>query len=444
MSNTNRADLEKIIRLSHEFGATDCDAILSEGNSLSMSAQNGELDSYKISGSKVIGIRVIKDNRVGLSYTEAFDDESLKQTVRNAIDNSQYAPIDECETIANSDSEFIAPYDEVESVDISEKIDLALKLESEMRAKSSLVSAVPYNGFSEGFSTSYYLNSKNVYCEQKINSLSCYTSALIKEGDKNSMYYHGSAARNFKELNYISCIEESYKHAFNWLSASQIPTGQYDVIFTVNELESLFGSFLGIFSAKKTREKSNPFSDKMGTSIASSLLTIIDSPAYENAYFQSYFDSEGFKQADLKLIDKGNMTGEFHNSATAKYFSKDNTYRAARGAKSSLGVSGTNILIKTGESTVSDVQSGTYLEIHQMQGLQSGLNFMSGDFSFAASGYLCKDGEIIQAVNGVTVAGNFYKIIKEISCLSNEEEISTGGSFFSPKIRFSNLTIAGK
>ena len=76
--NTNREILEKMISIADSLGVTECDAILSEGESISMSAQNNELDTYKISGSKVVGIRVIKDQQEGLSYTEAFDEKSLE------------------------------------------------------------------------------------------------------------------------------------------------------------------------------------------------------------------------------------------------------------------------------------------------------------------------------------------------------------------------------
>ena len=68
---------------------------------------------------------------------------------------------------------------------------------------------------------------------------------------------------------------------------------------------------------------------------------------------------------------------------------------------------------------------------------------MSGDFSFGASGYLVENGKRIQAVNGVTVAGNFYKMLNNINSLGNEILASSGRSFFAPLVRFEALTVAG-
>lgn len=77
-------------------------------------------------------------------------------------------------------------------------------------------------------------------------------------------------------------------------------------------------------------------------------------------------------------------------------------------------------------------------------GLHSGATPVSGDFSFGANGYLCEDGKRICAINGFTVAGNFGEILKNISAIGDTLEGSSDYDFFSPLIKFSSLSIAGK
>ncbi len=69
---------------------------------------------------------------------------------------------------------------------------------------------------------------------------------------------------------------------------------------------------------------------------------------------------------------------------------------------------------------------------------------ISGDFSFGASGFLCRDGQRVQAFCGITVTGSFYQMIKEIDAVSNVLEHDYNRSFYAPKIRFARLNIAGK
>ena len=72
--------------MSLKYGADQCDVILSEGESLSISAQLGKVDKYKISGSSVLGLRVIKDGHIGLSYSEAQDKESIQLMCKKALE----------------------------------------------------------------------------------------------------------------------------------------------------------------------------------------------------------------------------------------------------------------------------------------------------------------------------------------------------------------------
>lgn len=448
MNLENRTIMEALLDEAKKNGADSSDVVFSTGKSLSMSAQEGVLDTYKVSGSKIAGIRVIKDKKVGISYTEAFDKEALADTAKKALENSRYGEPNEHETIDNYVEEDLVHMGEVEQsaqedLKPQEKVDLCLKLESEVKARDKRVSGVPYNGLSEGTGEGYYMNSLGTFCYEFEHFISCYTSCLIKDGSKNSMHYHGTIGKHYDDLDWRSCVEESFKHSLNWLDAGPIKSGRYDVIFSTDQFQSLLGAFLGAFSGKRAQEKKNPLSEKLGEALAHPELTVLDSPMYKKSIFKSPFDSEGYIRKEISLIENGVLKNFLHNSATSKYFGVDNTCRASRSARSSLGVGPTTIAIQAGSASEKSLRGGEYFEVHSMQGLHSGLNFMSGDLSFGASGYLCKDGERVKPVNGVTVAGNFYQMLKNISGLGDIVRTSSGRDFFSPDIRFASLSVAG-
>jgi len=447
MNLENRDIMESLVEIAKTNGAKSSDVVFSAGKSLSMGAQEGELDNYKVSGSKIAGIRVIKDGKVGISWTEAFDRPSLEATVKKALENSRFGEVNEFETIDNALDEDLVHMGEVEQTAKNEwtpekKEALALKLESSVKNKDSKVAAVPYSGLSEATVEGYYLNSLGSFCYDFEHYISCYTSALVKDGNKNSMHYHGAVGKHYEDLDWESAVDISYEHAKNWLDAAPIKSGKYDVIFSIDELQSLFGAFGGVFSGKRAKEGKNPLSEKLGKAMADSRLSVYDSPMFKDSLFKTPFDSEGYIGKEIALIENGVMTNMLHNSVTAKYFKTENTFRAARSARGPLGVSGTTTVITT-NSEDTKTRDGEYLEVLSMQGLHSGLNFMSGDFSFGASGYLCKDGKRIQPVNGITVAGNFYKMLNGIKSTGDKTFATTGKDFFAPDIKFSALTIAG-
>lgn len=87
---------------------------------------------------------------------------------------------------------------------------------------------------------------------------------------------------------------------------------------------------------------------------------------------------------------------------------------------------------------------GTYLEIIDVMGIGPGSDDVSGDFSFGASGYLCKGGKRIQSVKGITIAGNFNRLLSGISRMGTELKHNDSRNMFAPLIRFSDLSVAGK
>ena len=216
-------------------GASECDVVLSKGDSFSLSAQNGEIEKYQVSGSQVMGVRVIKDNKVGLAYTESLDEDAMDIAARSAVENAKFAPENPYEKIEAKDNEFVTSKAAVdEQASTEDKIEFCLRLEEEVRKRDSRVQSVPYNGFSEASVESYLLNSKNsfVYDSEYYNS--CYTSALVSESGDSSMHYHSSIAKNLKGLDLEECVRESLEHATGWLGAKPVKTGKYDSLLPCN------------------------------------------------------------------------------------------------------------------------------------------------------------------------------------------------------------------
>lgn len=435
--------LEKVIDVAKKYNC-EADVILSEGESLSLSSFEGKIDKLKVSGSKIVGVRVIKDQKAGISYSESLDDDALELMVKNAVENSSYSDLNENEGIlkgrANGD---VKDFSRNDMTSMQNKIQLAINLEKEVFAKDTRIAAVPYTGFAEQMGAKSFLNSQGTSFKEKTSYFSCYTSALIKEGGESSSHHHSAYALSFSELDWKSCVEKSYLHAEAWMNAKKVKSGKYDIIFEISALASLFDCFQGIFSGKRASDNNNPFLEKIDTQIGSKNLTIVDSPKFKDAFFPSFFDDEGEVQEDIVLVQNGKFQEFLHNSVTAKKLKLKNNFRASRGPKSALGVSSSTIVIKENSEQDSSLHEGQYLELHSLQGLHSGANFYSGEFSFAASGYLCEKGQRIMPVKGITVAGNFYKMLNSIKTLGNRLDSTTNKGFFAPEIRFEDLYVAG-
>jgi PmbA protein len=420
---------------------SDADLILSNSKSLKMSSQNGSISEYKVSSSQMLGIRVIKNGAVGISYTEALDSDSLKFMVNQAVQNAEANEANPNEKILDlngslSDEAF---YPESET-DMAYKTKKALELESAVKARDSRVVAVPYNSYSENEYQSLYLTSKGRSTTYSDKIYSITSSALLDEKGKKANYYDYNLAHTFNELQWDKVVETSLFHASNILEAKTLPTGKYHVRFTTDSLKSLMECFSNFYSAKSAMDKVNPWANKIGEQVISKDISLEDQPLYAGAFRTSLFDSEGVKRRPLSIIKEGTLNSFLHNSITANYFNTETTGHGSRGAASSLNVSGTHFLINGKNIRPLPPK---YLEVIQMDGLHSGANRVTGNFSVAVKGYFWENGQKTMTFGNITLSGNLIELLKNVEVVGSELETSTDLSFFSVPLMFNDLSIAG-
>nr|WP_321385691.1 TldD/PmbA family protein [uncultured Vibrio sp.] len=424
----------------------EADVIVNRNSSFSLKANQGKLDEYKVSSSQVLGVRVVKDARVATSYSESLEQPSLDLMLTNALQSARFSKQDEHQTISCVDSKITTDVAEIAQEDttsVDEKIELSLALEQGVVSLPH-ASSSPYNGYSDGENQLIIANTQGTLCQHFERSFNCYAYTLFEKDGKQSMAGKMSVGRRFDELNSVFCIEEGYNLARDLLDGSPVKTGNYPAIFHIDALSSLFGAFGSAFSGASAVKGITPLGNKLGQSVASELITFTDTAYMANGMAICGFDSEGFATQDNVLIENGQLNTLLHNSHTASYLGAVSTASAARGAKSSLDVAANHKVIATGKSSVAEVKAGEYLELVELQGVHSGADAVSGDFSFGASGFLCRDGQRVQPVRGITVAGNFYKMLQEVEAVGDIQLINDSRTFFAPDVRFARLSIGGK
>ena len=434
----------QVIDLVKAAGASG-DLIIDQGESLSLKASDGELEEYKVSSSQIFGLRVIKDGKVGTAYSEAADSDALSSLVEQALTNASFTAIEVHEKILSNevtlktDDLVLCP---AEEVSIDEKVNFALKMESDLAAKDK-VKNVPYNGVQDNTTQRHIFSSAGLNAYSKSRMCAAYAYALIEQGDKNAMEGIGQAARLFAALDANDIVEKAYTHTLNILDGSPVPSGHYDVIFDEEVQASLFGVFTLMFSGKSAKDGVNPMREKLGDSIADSRLNITDQPLSTEGFGYQLFDAEGTATQSTPLIVNGTLNTLIHNSATASFFDMQTTGHAARGPKSTMGVRLHQLEIAAGRDSQTDLFSGKYLMLTDLTGMHSGANAISGDFSFGASGFLYEDGQLRQPVRGVTVAANFYDMLNKIALIGDKQFWNWEKSALMPHLRFTDLAISG-
>jgi PmbA protein len=438
---------ERVIDLAKAKGADQCDVLCQRGKSFGVSVQQGEIDKYKVSSAAIVGLRLIKDQRVGLTYSESFDGDALQTMVDQAIDNARFVAEDEWQRIdAQEPVEWVEDRPDIyqpDTVDLQEKMAFARRLEQGLLKADDRVASAPYNGYSDGEGEAIYLNHHGVYRYQRERSFQCYVAALTRDGDRQAMYGHSCNGRRFEDLDAKACIDGALSYALPLLNAKPIATGRYDLVFEPDELDQFLSCFIGTLSAKDILEGKSSFRQSLGEQIASPVFTLRDEPQYDRGFFYSRFDDEGVMRQPLTLITDGVLTSFFHNTATARQMEGQSTGHGSRSAKSALGVAPTQLVIATGQTPEAKILGSDHLRVVSLKGLHSGTNPISGHFSLAVEGVLYKGGEPEQFVKDVTISGNFYDFIRQIAQVGEREHANSSRTFFTPYMLFEGVSVAG-
>ncbi|MGL5093134.1 MAG: PmbA/TldA family metallopeptidase, partial [Aeromonas sobria] len=107
----------------------EADIIANQEKAFSLKADKGELGEYKVTSSQQLGIRLIKEGRVGIAYSESLDELALDAMLQDALDASRFAKVDADQRISVAGSRITTDCAEINQPDttpVEEKIALAL------------------------------------------------------------------------------------------------------------------------------------------------------------------------------------------------------------------------------------------------------------------------------------------------------------------------------
>ena len=117
------------------------------------------------------------------------------------------------------------------------------------------------------------------------------------------------------------------------------------------------------------------------------------------------------------MILDGVLQGFVHSSYSARRAGTDSTGNAVRGGfKGTPGVGCLAMQMQPGNRSqaelIADVDDGVLIQ--SVQGLHSGVNAISGDFSTGASGLLISNGQLGGPVREFTIASTLQRMLHDI------------------------------
>jgi PmbA protein len=175
--------------------------------------------------------------------------------------------------------------------------------------------------------------------------------------------------------------------------------------------------FLGIISGTLVGENvvkgRSIFADRLGEQVASPLITLIDDPTDSRAYSACETDGDGLATRRNVLIQDGVLQMFVHDAYSARRAKTKSTGNAG-GCLALQLVPGT----KTQEELIAGIDDGVLID--SVQGLHSGVNPVSGDFSTGASGLVIRNGKTAEPIREFTIASTLQRMLLDVQAVGGD------------------------
>ncbi|RQW89291.1 MAG: TldD/PmbA family protein [Geobacter sp.] len=453
-------DLSRILRSALSEGGEFADIYFEEGSSTSIVCEDGKIEKIVAGTDRGVGIRVVSDLRTAYAYTNEVTEKALLElarTVSRAVKGREFgAPIDLREKIVGAGFPIKTSPG---SVPLQDKVALVRRADDAARKIDQRVRQVMVV-YRDGRVRTQIANSLGDFIETGRTGTVFLTQVVASQGEVIQTGYEPIGGFRGFELFDATSPEEVARtaagRALMMLSARKAPAGTMPVVISSEAGGTMVHEAIGHgLEADLAQAGMSVYTGKLGTQVASPLITVIDDATIPHARGSYSHDDEGVAGQKTVLVENGILKCYLYDRLSAM---KDGCASTGNGRRESYHakpiVRMTNTLIAPGESSpegiVKEVSQGLFVK--KMGGGQ--VNTVTGDFVFEVSeGYLIQNGTIGEPVRGATLTGNGPDVLKKVTKIGNDLGFGIGTcgkdgqgapvSDAQPTLLISEITVGG-
>ena len=424
------------LELAKKLGATDSTATVMHSISESVNFRNKKLDESDRSDSLRVSLTTYIGKKKSNISSSNLNEDNIQSLVERCIETTKITPADEFNSLPDQDLlakeiNELNLYDD-DHIENDEKIEYLKEVEDAVFKKKEIINTE--TGFSQSRSNFILANSDGFLNGYKSSSFSASCVAVAKDSNDNmERDYEFTSTCHLNDMlrpNQIGTI--AAKKTIQKLNPQKIESEKISIIFDRRISKGILSSFAGAISASSIARGTSFLKNKIDEEIFSSSINIFDKPDILKGLGSRYFDSEGVKTNELKLVDQGVL----------KHYLID-TYNGKKLNLKSNGRSGgtSNLFFEKGSISYKNLLKLNSRTLYITETIGHGSNLVTGDYSVGANGFMVEDGIFKYPVSEITIAGNFKDIFKNIILADDLEfKYSTNA----PTMLIEGMVVAGK
>jgi PmbA protein len=440
---------KKVVAKAKKKGAKQAEAWVEVGRDASVRVRDGQIEDLTQATGKGVGLRVFVQGRLGFVYSSDFSDAAIDAFVERAVGLAKSAAANPLNGLPDKKlyagrAEVGQLFDpRVASLDPEWKIKTALEIEKAGKAFDTRIKTFDSVGAGESVAEVHFANSEGQSGEYEGTYVYSYAVPVATDGTQLQTSYWVDYKRFFDDLEAPESVgKEAARRAVRMLGAKKVKTQACPVVLDPLMSASFIGSVAAAANGDAVFKKSSFLVGKLGQKIAANAVTLVDDGLYPKGLGTAPFDGEGVPTRRNELIRDGVLQSYLYDAFTARKAKAQTTGSASRGYRSMPHIGTRNLYLEPGkqspEAIIKGVKNGFYVTAM----LGHGINLVTGEYSRGANGLWIRDGELAEAVQEVTVAGNVLKMLDGIDAIGND--LTFRGTTGAPTLRFAELAVSGE
>jgi PmbA protein len=441
--------LYDIVNQAVKRGATEAEAVGVESTEFHVEVRLGEVEKLQEAASRGVGLRVLYQGRQASSSTSDLSPQAIDELISSTVEMAKLTSVDDAAALPYGEelAREIADLDlydtGVSGLTTERKIEMARSAEEAARGADPRIVNSEGSACSTTTSKSILVTSAGFAGEYQGTTCALTVAPIAKDGGQMQVAAWGDRQRALGSLDSPEALgQEAARRALRKLNARKVMTQEAPIVFESSVMEELLSDFFVAVDGYSIFRRASFLVGRLGETIASPALTVIDDGRMPGAVGSRPFDGEGLTTQRTIVVENGVLKNYLLNTYTARKLGLRSTASALRALTGAPVVGFSNFFIAPGvykaDEIISSVKNGFY--VTEMIGF--GFNAVTGDFSRGASGWWIEDGQLAFPVEEVTIAGNFRDMLRGIEMIGND--LRFRGRTAAPTIKIDRMMVSGE
>jgi TldD protein len=427
------ATCERLLLVALERGGDAADIYAQRSSSRAVSFEEGKVKSASHNRSFGVGIRVVVGERTGYAFCEELDESALLATARRAAQIASGAPAGPATL-----RERVGPATRyrveraLNDVGTAERAGLLKRISDLAYARDARVQWVSCS-LADSADDVTIAASDGTFISDHRPMMRVYVHVVAKDGDRRESGSCGGGGRvgleYFRRRTPEALAEQAAAQAITLLGAVPCPAGAMPVVLAPATSGILIHEAVGHgLEADFNRIGVSAYAGKVGELVASPLVTVIDDGTVAGDRGCINVDDEGVVPGSTTLIENGRLRGYLHDRTTARLMGVQPTGNGRRDGYGRVPIPRMRVTyLAAGQDDPQDIIRSVGKGLYAVNFGGGSVDISKGDFNFhVTEAYLIEDGKIGPAVRGATLIGNGPEVLRRVSRVGRDLELSDG------------------